>query len=52
VDQPSVKQSFANPTHEQVAAEKLTDEQQVMVANEAHLKLNESVIQDLFFGQL
>jgi len=27
VDQPSVKQTFANPTHEQVAAEKLTEDQ-------------------------
>lgn len=40
------------PSHEQVAAEKLSDEQLTVVANEAHLKLNQSVIQDLFFGQL
>ena len=40
------------PTPEQVAAEKLSDEQQVEVANEAQLKLEQSVIQDLFFGQL
>lgn len=52
VDQPSVKPTFAMPTHEEVAAEKLSDEDLTVVANEAHLKLNESVIQDLFFGQL
>jgi len=52
VDQPSVKPTFAMPSHEQVAAEKLSDDQLTVVANEAHLKLNQSVIQDLFFGQL
>ena len=40
------------PTPEQVAAEKMPDDQLTVYYNERHLKLHQSVIQDLFFGQL
>ena len=39
------------PTDKELIDAKMSDEELAIFYNEAHLKRNESLIQDLFFGQ-
>ena len=39
------------PSDKELLEENMSDEQLAVFYNEAHLKRNESIIQDLFFGQ-